>query len=285
MTFPVSGCSFIRNTFAGFCIFESMASLLPLVDEYVVLDLGSDDGTLHYLERIAAANPRVRLLRGSFPVTDAGAFATLANDLMGHCRHEAVWYHQADEIWHESLLGMVRDRFDAGQFDLSFWRIQYRDNFQKVKWFPHVVHRVGTRGSQFRFVGDGMNTDRFMEPPICSDYDGGYFMQWGEMGQEGVKPYVNQMVLDVSLVGGFRDCIVERRALHAPFWHEPPTVEGKPADQWRIEAERNPDWMQQESPYDLPAIMRFHVGKTRYHLRLELFEALCEDRTEEVVGL
>lgn len=284
MTYPVSGCCFIRNSIAGaFCVFESMATLLSLpISEYVVMDLGSEDGTLEALERIAAANPRVKLKRGGWPSQDANAFAVLANDLMHHhCQHEAVWYHQADEVWHEDLLTLVRERFDAGKFDLRFWRIQYRDNFQRVKWFPHFVHRVGHKGKRFEFVGDGMNTSRFMEPEVCSDFGGEYFMRWGEMGHEGVKPYVSQMVLDVSLVGGFRDNVVGRRAFHAPFWHEEPTVEGKPASRWQAEAEANPDWTKETSPYDLPAVMLWHVGKTRYELRPELLDALCEDRTHD----
>jgi hypothetical protein len=263
-----------------------MAGVLALVDEYVVMDLGSTDGTLGLLERIAEANPRVKLKRGSWPSTDANAFAVLANDLMRHhCQHPVCWYHQADEVWHEDLLQLTQARFEAGETDLRFWRVQYRDNFQRVKWFPHFVHRVGVKGERFNFVGDGMNTDRYLEPPVCSDYGGEYFMRWGEMGQEGIKPYTAQMVLDVSLVGGFRDNIVERRALHAPFWHEEPHVEGKPASQWYADALANPDWTREESPYDIPAVMRYHVGKVRYEVRQDLFEALCEDRTGQFVGL
>jgi len=272
----VSGCSFISNCFRGaFCMFESMATVLPYVDDYTVLDLGSSDGTLHYLERIADVNPKVTLLRGEFPQDkDAGNFAKLANDVIAMCPNKVVWYHQADEIWHEDLAPLILGNMTVEQSDMAFWRIQYRDNFQKVKWFPHIVHRVGEKG-KFNFVGDGMNTDRYMEPPIISDYDGGYFTKWGEMGEGAIKPFISQMVLDVSLVGGFRDNIIDRRALHAPFWHEPPTIEGKPADQWRIEAEMDENWTKKKTPFDLPGIMRWHVGRTRYELREELFDALC----------
>ena len=120
---------------------------------------------------------------------------------------------------------------------------------------------------------------------MCSDYGREYFARWGEMGEEGIRPYEDQMILDVSLVGGFRDNIVERRALHAPFWHETPHIEGKPADQWRAEAEVNPDWTRETSPHDLPAIMRGHLGRTRYELRPELLEALMTDRTRELLGI
>lgn len=285
MSYNLSACVFIKDTFTGaFCLFESIASLLPFSDEFIVMDLGSTDGTLDYLQEIEAANPKVKLITGKFPTIDAGAFATLANDLIAECKNNNVLYYQADEIWHPDLLRLMAQEFEQGNFDLSFWRIQYRDNFQRVKWFPHPVHRVGQKGS-FNFVGDGMTTDRTWNAKLCSNYNGGYFTQWGEMGQEGIKPYVHEMIMDVSLVGGFRDNIIERRALHAPFWHEEPTIEGKPAKQWEAEAVANGDWVRTDTPYNLPQIMRFHVGKTRYYLRTELLDALKRDDTRGLVGL
>lgn len=282
---PVSGCFFVKDAFIGaFCPFESLASVLPFVSDVTVMDLGSTDGTRERLQQIADANPRVRLVDGQFPVVDAGAFATLANDLIAMCPNEAVWYWQADEVPHENLLGLVEQRFAAGEFDLAFWRIQYRENFRVVKWFPQVVHRVGRKG-RFNFVGDGMNTDRYMEPPMCSDYGREYFMQWGDMGQEGVKPYVDQMLLDVSLVGAFLENIPGRRRLHSPFWHEEPTIEGMAASDWMARERQNPNWTKKESPYNLPAIMRWHVGRPKYELRESLFRALCEDTTRELLGV
>ncbi len=293
MGYPVSGCAFIRNNQEGaFCLWESMASMLPLVDEFVVMDLGSTDGTLEMLETLTKRNGRVRLVRGSFPQADASAFATLANDLIDLCRHDVVWYCQADEVPHENLLRLVEAAFERGEFDWTLWRIQYHNNFQYVKWFPHPVHRIGVKG-RFHFVGDGMSTDRTWDAPVLGDYDFSWFSRWGELGQEGIKPYVDQMLLDVSLIGGFRDNVPARRALHAPFWHESPDIPYKMPGQegqtwmspvkWMEKARSDPDWTRAESPYNLPAIMRWHVGHTRYWVRQDLFEALCRDDTRSLV--
>lgn len=278
MSYRVSSCCFIRNTFRGaFCLPETMVQFMPLVDEMVIMDLGSNDGTAEFLTEVANHNKKVKVIfNQGFPYEDAGVFATLANNLISACTYDDVLYWQADEIWHEDLLRLMRQRLEYGQFDLSFWRIQYRDNFQRVKWFPHLVHRVGQKG-RFNFTGDGMNTDRVWDAKICSNYGGEYFPKWGEFGQDGIRPYVNEMITDVSLVGGFRDNIPDRRRMHAPFWHEEPTIEGKLESHWYAEALGNPDWTRPESPYNLPQILRWHVGRTKYELRPELLEALKGD--------
>lgn len=294
MSYQLSGCVFVRDTFMGaFALFESLHQLLPLCTEVLIMDLGSTDGTLEVLQDIAGHNPKVKIIPGEFSYTDAGVFATLANDLVSLCSNDRILYWQSDEIWHEDLVTLMRQRFDRGEFDLSFWRIQYANNFQYVKWFPQLVHRVGYKGkdikfndekNNFEFNGDGMNTTRQWDAKICSDYDGSYNMQWDGMGQEGIKPYTNQMITDISLIGGFRDNIPDRRRMHAPFWHEEPwipyfnkiTRETPPMQEahWLAKALNDEDWTKPESPYNLPEILRWHVGRVKYELRQDLLERL-----------
>lgn len=284
MSFPLSGAVFIRDNQRGaFALWESVASWLPLVDEMIILDLGSTDGTLELLQHVAA-NPKIKVLQGTFPIIDAGAFATLANDLVEMARNDNVVCFQADEVPHQVLLTLARDKFAQSLFDWSLWRIQYRENFQMVKWFPHLIHSVGQKG-RFHFVGDGMTTDRTWDAPILSNYGGAYFPKWGEMGDEGIKSYVNEMVTDISLVGAFRDNIPDRRRMHAPFWRESDDIEGVPIPHWITREASNPNWTKTESPFDLPQVLRWHVGRVKYEPRQELIEAIRNDNTALLVGL
>lgn len=300
MTYPVSACVFIKNNYQGaFCLWESMASLLPFVSEFLVMDLGSTDGTLETLLDLEEHNPKIMVLqKDDFPKKDASVFADLANELIAKCQYDNVLYYQADEIWHQRLLHQMELRFQRGEFDLSFWRIQFRDNFQKIKWFPHIVHRVGPKDN-FNFVGDGMNSDRYMSAKLCYEqYNGGWFTRWGsefdfngnakagDMKED--TPYkipVYEMITDVSLVGGFRDNIPFRRSSHAPLWHEQPTIENIPANAWHVQAINNPDWIKKESPFDLPHILKGLVGETTYYLRPELLEALRRNETRALLGI
>lgn len=279
----ISGCTYIRNAIDGaFCLFESMASMLPFVDEICVLDLGSTDGTRDILFDIAASNKKIRIDSGKYSKIDASAFADAASDVIAMAKFDTVLLWQADEIWHEKLLIRMEQYIEDGQRDLAFWRIQLKNNFQEVKWHPHPVHRLAPK-DDFHFVGDGMNTERVYSVPICSDYDlDWHYKKWEELNPVDLP--LSQMILDVSMNGGFRDNVVRRSELHAPMWQETPNVGGQPSDEWHAEALQNPDWTKETTPFDIPKIMRWHVGRVIYDVRPELIEALKNDDTREMLG-
>lgn len=280
--YNLSGCVFIRNTFQGaFCLFESMYQLLPLCDEFIVMDLGSDDGTREVLAEIEAANPKVRIVDGKFHFYDASVFAVLANDLVQMCQNETVLYYQSDEIWHEDLIEITRRRLDEGGRNLSFWRVQLKYNFQVIKWFPHPVHRIAPK-DQFDFVGDGMNTQQVYGTPMCSNWGIEHFMQWGDRFKNTPERLpTNEMILDVSLTGGFLDNIPDRRRMHLPFWGEgdvmPGDEGGVSVDEWYIAQQSNPLWNYTKPNFNIPKIMKYHLGKRKYELRPQLLEALKGD--------
>lgn len=286
MSYSISAATFIRNTIDGaFCLFESMASFLPFVDDLTVLDCGSTDGTLQILQEISSANPRIKIVQTRFSRVDAGAFADIANDCIRAWKHDAGIFWQADEIWHEDLLLLMDQKLEEGQRDLIFWRYQLKENFQVMKWPPHPIHRIGTKGN-FHFVNDGMNTDRYFEPPICSGYDMGWFIRWGnEFKSDYTKMPTQEMVMDVSAIGGFFENIVAKRTLHAPYWHERPNVDGESVKTWISKERSNPNWGKKETPFNIPHIMRYHVGKSKYTLRPELLEALKTNTTRSMLGL
>ena len=281
---PVSSTTFIRNAFTGgFPLFESMATMLALpIDEFVVLDVGSDDGTRAVLADIAAINPRVKVYDTQWAKIDAGVFADIANDCIAACRNERVFFYQADEVWHQNLLPQIQAHWDAGHFDLSFWRIQLRKNFHDIKWFPHFVHRCIVKG-QSHYVGDGMNTNRTNDAILCSTRDGGWFSRWGNefKGCEVKLPW-EEFVFDIG--ASFRDNQAVKRALHAPFWHEPlDVIEGKSREDWQRNAATENEWTSQTTPFRVPKILRGCVGMTTYYLRPELLDALKSDTTSALV--
>lgn len=321
MSYNLSGCVFIKDCFKGaFCLFESMYQLLPLCDEFIVLDLGSTDGTMEVLKEIEAHNLKVSVIEGQFHKQDASVFADLANDLVGMCTYPNVLYYQADEIWHEDLIKLTRQALDQGKRDLSFWRVQLKYNFQRIKWFPHPVHRIGPKDN-FNFVGDGMNTERTFDAEMISEYgyivrkkgielkrfknyeyelakkyanmaeavinkeklwDMGHFPQW-ESNYRNIAAElpVNEMILDVSGTGAFIDNIPDKRRMHLPFWNEgdvmPADEGGLSIDDWYKYQQDNDEWLKTETAFNIPEIMKYHLGKRKYELRPQLLEMLKQE--------
>ncbi len=282
MNYDLSVCVFIKDTFKGaFCLFESMAQLMPLADEFIVMDLGSTDGTLEILHEIAGANSKVKITYSTLYKNDASIFAELANQVIGHCEGKRILYYQSDEIWHENLIKVTKEMLETNIENLSFWRYQLRHNFQRIKWFPHIVHRIGTKDSLY-FVDDGMNTEGAQGVRMCSNWDSEHFLQWGDRYKHHPENLPTQeMILDISLTGGFLENIPDRRKMNAPFWNEDPInpvmpadEEGVALDRWIARSRNDPNWQKKTSPFNIPQIMRYHVGKQTYQLRPELLEQL-----------
>jgi glycosyltransferase involved in cell wall biosynthesis len=255
-----------------------MHQLLPLCDEFIVMDLGSTDGTLEILKEIEAANHKVRVVESRFHFYDANVFAVLANDLIAMCNYDSVLYYQSDEIWHEDLVELTKQKLYEGHRDLSFWRVQLKYNFQEIKWYPHPVHRVGSKDN-FEFDGDGMNTKRTFDTTMVSSYGLGEFTQWGDKYKYNpVALPTNEMILDVSLTGAFLDNIPDRRRMHLPFWGEgdvmPADEQGLSVDAWYNQQKQNKDWHLYSTKFNIPKIMKYHLGRPRYTLRPHLLEAL-----------
>lgn len=285
MTLPkISACVFVKDSVENpFMLWESVASLIGLADEYVIMDLGSTDGTLEILKDLASRNPRIRLEHGTFHTQHNSIFATLANDLVGMCKNDIVLYHQADEIFHEDLVEIMKTDLAAGipadWPGMNFWRIQLENNFQRVKWFPHPINHLDFK-ERMHHVGDGMNTDRPWAAPFAGDFKDGRDWQAAFKDNPFSLP-TNQMVLDVSMTGGFLDNIPDRRRKHAPIWGENPEIiylhgHAVNLSEWYAQELRNPEWTAKTSPFNLPAIIRPLVGETRYRVREEVLHRIAE---------
>lgn len=308
----LSICVFIKDNNAGaFGLWESMASLMPLADEFFILDLGSTDGTWETLQRLATKNKKIRIEQGEFPINpvtnliDAGSFAELPNAMIPTCKNDLVMYYQADEIFHENLLKIVvKELSDLKNFrGLSFWRYQLRNNFQYIKWPPHLVHRIDYK-DQLIFVDDGMNTAKVNDAKIAGSYGGDWFTRWGqeyskgeyELVDDNGNPYIygtkkryftegkypyelptEEMILDISSTGGFLDNIIEKRTKHAPLWREKSdtiSIRGRKVaiQHWYNLQKTLSAWNKKDTPFNIPGIIKPLLGLRRYPQREEILK-------------
>ncbi len=283
----VSACTIIKNAFNGYCLFEAMASLLPYVDEMIVLDMGSTDGTWTILQNIATENSKVRTHQRKYPWHSATELADAQTKVVNTCEHDKILFFQADEVWHEDLLILLPDIFENEESpDVGFWRVQLKENFQEMKWVPHIVHRIGTKNSLV-FEGNSMNPIGFEQPPTFPVHPLNLYqdrLEWSREEWEYIHPYgfdFSTFILDISKNGAFLENIPERSRDHAPLWNEQPNVDGIEIDEWLDMQSANDNWIETRSNFEIPKILEYHIGKSSYILREKLLAALIENTTEK----
>jgi len=106
----VSGFTYIRNAVKyDFPIVEAIKSILPLVDEFVVNVIQSEDNTLELIQSIndqkirIITTPWIEELRGG-----GKPQALFANMALAECKAPWCFYLQGDEVVHEKYLDYIR---------------------------------------------------------------------------------------------------------------------------------------------------------------------------------
>lgn len=303
----VTGTTFIRDAFkGGFCLFESMATVLSIVDEFVIVDFGSTDGTLEICEEIAKKNKRIKIHKRTWTkINDSSTFADAANECVNLCPTDAVFFFQADEVMHEDLAGDVRRMYENKVYALNFERIQLSHGTHVVKWLPHPCVRSVIKG-EYSYAGDGMTVANsggttMMCPfpivpghPLSGKPHTSRAFQWCEP-KPGLKfdpknPTVlntvmrevfpwNSFLFDFS--SSHRDNQVGKKELHAPFWRESAQViDGIQREEWLRRAYQNSLWEKKEPSFPLPKIAVGLAGMTKYVLRDEVRHSLENDDYE-----
>jgi hypothetical protein len=138
----ISGFTFGHNLLdGGYPIVEAILAIYPYVDEVVFVDMQSNDGTRELLEKFP-----VRIIDG---VWDCKAGETLANAHAQNieCEGEVIWHFEADEVFDILLAIKIWDKIKEKHHDISVQRLQVEQNFQRVRWYPHWVHRIFPKGS------------------------------------------------------------------------------------------------------------------------------------------
>jgi len=172
----ISGFSFVRNAIKLYYpVVESIRSILPLVDEFVIACGDSEDDTTETIRTIH--DPKVKIIE---TVWDKSQFvkgasnAVQTNIALDACTGDWCFYVQADEVVHERYLPVVKEKmeryldipavegflFDYKHFYASYDLYQIGHN-----WYDHEIrivrNGIGVRSwrsaQTFRINGRKMN--------------------------------------------------------------------------------------------------------------------------------
>lgn len=265
----ISGFTFIHNALdSGYPIIEAIRAVQSYVDEIVIIDMQSTDGTREILEQLAAYNnddstyvnflglsdhyPPIKILDG-FWGNQAGKTLRQAHLKYKECAGDVIIHFEADEVFDDRLIQRVVKLIKAGQTDISVHRLQIEQNFQRCRWYPEPVHRIFPRLSSTR--KDGHTTNRHDQAFVLLPGDG---FLW-------------------DITNCFRDNWLNRVKKQAELRNKKSqylmtpihTVLPAETDEGRIKQSLNDRlWTWTETPFNIPEILRPLVGVTRYEARI-----------------
>jgi hypothetical protein len=248
----ISGFSFIHNAFVGgYPIFEAIEAVRPHVDELVIADMRSDDGTREALESL----PGVRVVDGLWIKGDAAGCLQFNHALhAAHCRGDVIIHFEADEVYDDALLEVIRWEIARGNDQLAVYRLQVEQNFQRIRWYPELVHRVFKNGTPIKVGHTTDIKDRayaiLPEFGFLWDVTNCFRDQWiGRIRQQAeLWPEENRRAVGLHAAHGFQKIDDVDAFLSLPHWT------------WTA------------TPLNIPAILRPLVGVTNYQ---EYHHAKC----------
>ena len=158
----ISGFTFCRNAIAfDYPIVESIRSILPIVDEYVVNVGRSDDGTLDLIRSIR--DSKIRILETEWDETlrrDGLVFSQQTNLALAQCTGDWAFYLQADEVVHEDDLGEILRSLQGAYarrevLGLKFRYFHFKGDYWSIDpWAYHWEVRLIRNDGRVQSTGD-----------------------------------------------------------------------------------------------------------------------------------
>ncbi|MGB3917770.1 MAG: glycosyltransferase [Thiothrix litoralis] len=161
----VSACTFIRNgQILGYPFVESIRSVLPIVDEFVIAVGQSDDDTLSILKSLN--EPKLRLIETVWNENmRAKGYVYGQQKMLAQfaCTGEWIFYLEADEVLHENDLPIIQasmqqylhdDRVEALIFDYLHFYGNANTYLWSPGWYRHAPRII--KASVRSYAPDGL---------------------------------------------------------------------------------------------------------------------------------
>ena len=105
----ISGFTIARNAIKfHYPLLESIQSILPICDEFVVNVGDSEDGTLRLIELIK--NPKIKIIQNKWDMSMGKEVLSYQTNLaLKECRGDWAFYLQSDEVIHQSDLSKLKN--------------------------------------------------------------------------------------------------------------------------------------------------------------------------------
>jgi glycosyltransferase involved in cell wall biosynthesis len=160
----VSGFTFCRNAVLyDYPVVESIRSILPLVDEFVVNVGRCKDGTLDLIRSIG--DSKIRILESVWDETlrkDGLIYSQQTNIALSQCTGDWAFYLQADEVIHEDDLPPIVEAMQTHNRHPDVKGLVFRylhfvgDYWSTNPWFYHKAVRIIRNNGEVESCGDAV---------------------------------------------------------------------------------------------------------------------------------
>ncbi len=160
----VSAFSFCRNAVLyEYPFVESIRSILPIVDEFIINVGRCDDGTLELIRSIR--DPKIRIIESVWDETlrkDGLIYSQQTNLALAQCTGDWAFYLQADEVIHEDDLPAIADAIRRCDGAPSVKGLLFRylhfvgDYWSTNPWFYHKAVRIIRNNGEVESCGDAV---------------------------------------------------------------------------------------------------------------------------------
>jgi len=160
----VSGFTFVRNVVKyDYPVVESIRSVLPVVDEFIVNVGRCDDGTLELIRSIG--DPKIKIVESVWDETlrkDGLIYAQQTNIALSHCIGDWAFYIQADEVVHEDDLPIIQEAMRRHLGNPAVKGLLFRylhfvaDYWSTNPWFYHRAVRIIRNNGEVESCGDAV---------------------------------------------------------------------------------------------------------------------------------
>jgi hypothetical protein len=160
----LSGFTFCRNAVRyQYPLIESITSILPIVNEFVVNVGRCDDGTMEVVRSIG--DPKIRVIESVWDETlrkDGLIYSQQTNIALSHCTGEWAFYLQADEVIHEQDLSPILKALEMNHGKPAVRGLLFRylhfvgDYWSLNPWFYHKAVRIIRNNGEVESCGDAV---------------------------------------------------------------------------------------------------------------------------------
>jgi len=160
----ISGFTFVRNAVRyDYPVVESIRSILPIVDEFVVNVGRCEDGTLDLIRSIG--DPKVRIVESVWDESlkqDGLIYSQQTNIALSACTGDWAFYLQADEVIHEDDLPRIVEAMRSYHRSPEVRGLVFRylhfvgDYWSTNPWFYHKAVRIIRNNGEVESCGDAV---------------------------------------------------------------------------------------------------------------------------------